>query len=125
MQLAPNVYRIETQARGSFSVGREGEATPKRAAELTLANGHTHFVLVDATVSSVTAFGGISPTYSTTNVSVYGNTGYGRSTVYGGTPIYVPTGQAGATVIMFRAADPQAANALEAATVLERIEAKG
>lgn len=124
MQLAPNVARVETRTGGLLFVGREGDATLRRAAELTLRSGYTHFVLADASMSSGTQFGGFTPGLSSTSVSVVGNTAYGTTTYSPGVPIFRPTGQAGATVVMYRASDPEARNALEAAEVLRRVGAR-
>lgn len=127
MQLAPNVYRLETNAQGALFVGQSGNQTLKRAAELTLKNGYTHFKLEDAGFGTGSQVVGVAPgtTYSNASVSgsAYGNTfsGYGSGTSYTtpATVIRAPTEKSSATVVMFKSGDPQAVGAFDAEAVLK------
>lgn len=123
MQLAPNVYRVETNASGLLFVGQAGDETLRRAAELTLAKGYTHFKLADAGYGTGSVVSGISSdaTYGTATVS--GNTVYGRTYGGGATVMRAPTEKAAATVIMFRAGDPEAVGAFDAQQVLDEKKA--
>lgn len=125
MPLAPNVVRLDTQARGLLFTSQTTSHTMRRAAEATLRNGFTHFRFADASVGQGSEIGGaIATNYggSTTGVTTYG---YGRAhtTLYSGpsttvvTPTRVPTASVGVTVIMFRADEPGAQGAFEAAQV--------
>jgi hypothetical protein len=118
MQLAPNVYRVETNASGLLFVGQAGDETLKRAAELTLAKGYTHFKLAEAGYGTGSEVYGVSqgPTYGSATVS--GNTVYGRTYTAPATVMRRPTEKAAATVIMFNADDPNAAGAFDAKQLL-------
>lgn len=118
MPLSENVWRIQTEAGGLLFVGQTSKQTLKRAAELTLKQGYSHFRLVDASMASGSEFVGYTPGMARTNVSVVGNTAYGTTTYSPGVPINRPTSQAGATVIMYRAGDPEAKDALDAESIL-------
>jgi hypothetical protein len=124
MQLAPNVYRVETDASGLLFAGKSGQQTLKRAAELTLQNGYTHFKIADASLSTGSQFVGYTPSYVSGQATAtqYGNTTqvYGNGWVNNGTAIHKPTSKAAATVIMLRAGDPGVADAFDAAAVLAK-----
>ena len=45
MPLAKNVWQIHTETGGSLFTGQADKATLRRAAELTLAQGYSHFVI--------------------------------------------------------------------------------
>ena len=118
MQLAPNAYRIETNASGLLFVGQAGDETLRRAADLTLAKGYSHFRIVDAGYGTGSAITGISqgPTYGSATIS--GNTIYGRTYTAPTTVTRTPTEKATATVVMFHAGDPESGGAFDAAQVL-------
>lgn len=124
MQLAPNVYRVETDASGLLFAGKSGQQTLKRAAELTLQNGYTHFKIADASLTTGSQFVGYTPSYVSGQATAtqFGNTTqvYGNGWVNNGTAIHKPTSKAAATVIMFKANDPNAADAFDAAAVLKK-----
>ena len=92
----------------------------RRAAELTLQNGYTHFRLEQASLQQGSELGGV---YSTSNGSAFA-TGYGNSAFVTGsstgfsTPIYRPTSDVGVTVIMFHDGEPGAAGTFDAKQVL-------
>ena len=127
MPLAPNVVRLDTHASGLLSVGQTTDRTMKRAAELTLQNGYSHFRLDQVAVNQsrelgcvyssgqATSFGTATGTRVGNTVYVNGSsvgTGYGMST-----PIYRPTSDVGVTVYMFRANEPGAQGAFDAKQV--------
>lgn len=122
MPLAPNVVRLDTEARGALFTGSAGAITMKKAAEATLARGYTHFRLDQASTSSGTRFAGMtSNTFGQATATGFGNTAYGT---YSGTtissPVYAPTRSIGVTVIMFHANEPGAQGAFDAAEVLKK-----
>lgn len=127
MPLAPNVVRLDTNARGLLFVNQAPEATMKRAAEVTLEKGFTHFRFDQADMSQGSQLVGMtSNTYGNAN---FNRTGYGSGYgTYSGftttTPIMAPTSHVGVTVIMFRASEPGAQGAFDAQQVLKDIAAK-
>lgn len=120
MPLSENVWRVHTEADGLLFVGQASKATLKRAAELTLKQGYTHFRLVDASMATGSEFAGYMPGQSRTNVAVMGNTAVGTTTYSPGVALSKPTTQNGATVIMYRSGDPEAKGALDAEEVLRQ-----
>jgi hypothetical protein len=122
MPLAPNEVRLDTHAAGALFTGQASSVTMRRAAELTLQNGYTHFRLEQASVSQGTQLGGV---YSYDTGSAYA-TGFGNSALATGyssgisTPIYRPTADVGVTVVMFHAGAPGARDAFDAAEVLKK-----
>lgn len=120
MPLSENVWRINTEAGGLLFVGQASKATLKRAAELTLKQGYTHFRLVDASIATGSEFAGYMPGQARTNMTVMGDTAIGTTTYSPGIAIKRNTAQAGATVIMYRSGDPEAKGALDAEDVLRQ-----
>jgi hypothetical protein len=59
MPLAPNMVRLDTRASGGLFVGQATGQTMRRAAELTLQNGYSHFRLENAEVSRGSQFAGV------------------------------------------------------------------
>jgi hypothetical protein len=122
MPLAPNMVRLDTHAAGALFVGQATGQTMRRAAELTLQNGYTHFRLEQAQMSQGSQFAGMS-TYNTGSAFA---TGYGNNAFVSGsssgisTPIYARTADVGVTVIMFHANEPGAKGAFNAAEVLKK-----
>jgi hypothetical protein len=122
MPLAPNMVRLDTHAAGALFVGQATGQTMRRAAELTLQNGYTHFRLEQAQMSQGSQFAGTS-TYNTGSAIA---TGYGNSAFVSGsssgfsTPIYARTADVGVTVIMFHGNEAGAKGAFNAAEVLKR-----
>jgi hypothetical protein len=118
MQLAPNVVRLDTSAKGALFVGQAGNATLKRAAEETVKNGYEYFRLEQAQMGQGSQLVGTS---SFGSASVYGSP-YG-ATAYGSgfsTPVYAPTSEVGVTVVMFHANEAGAKGAFNAAEVLKK-----
>lgn len=122
MPLAPNVVRLDTHASGLLFAGQASSQTMRRAAELTIQNGYSHFRFDQAQVSQGAQFVGV---YSAASGSAYGNT-FGNSTIVNSnatgfsTPIYRPTADVGVTVYMFHADEPGAKGAFDAAEVLRK-----
>lgn len=128
MPLAPNVVRLDTEARGALFVGQAPKATMKRAAELTLAKGFTHFRFDQAQMGQGSELAGVVMN-TTGNASytpgAYGGTGYGSYSGFStATPVMAPTSHVGVTVIMFHAGEPGATGAFDATAVLKELEAK-
>lgn len=120
MPLARNVWQINTEAGGALFTGQADKATLRRAAELTLRQGYTHFVIQNPTTQSGSVYVGSTPGTATTNVSVFGNTASGTTTYTPGMPIMSPRKNVSVTVVMFHANEPQAASALDAAEILRQ-----
>jgi hypothetical protein len=130
MPLAPNVVRLDTQASGLLFAGQATSQTMKRAAELTLQNGYSHFRLDQADLSQGSQLAGV---YGQSQGVASGHaSGMATGNVYTGnaaasysgssfaTPIYRRTTSVGATVIMFHESEPGAKGAFDAAEVLRR-----
>ncbi len=118
MPLAPNVVRLDTQASGLLFTGQATGQTMRRAAELTLQNGYSHFRLEQAQVSQGSELAGV---YSSGSASIYGNasgaSGFGSGF---STPIMKPTASVGVTVVMFHADEAGAKGAFDAKAVLAK-----
>ena len=130
MPLAPNVVRLDTQASGLLFVGQTTEQTMRRAAQITLENGYTHFRFDQAQVAQGRELSGVYTSGSATMVgsasgtrigtTVYAN-GSGVASGYAtSTPIYKPTSSVGVTVYMFHPNEPGATNAFDAQQVLAK-----
>lgn len=122
MPLAPNAVRLDTHATGLLFAGQAAPQTMRRAAQLTLQNGFTHFRFEQAQVSQGSEIAGV---YSSATGNAYASS-YGRSTLVTAnassfsTPIHRPTSDIGVTVIMFHADEAGAKGAFDAADVLSR-----
>jgi hypothetical protein len=122
MPLAPNVVRIDTQARGILFTGQAIPQTMRAAAQATLARGYTHFKFADAGVQQGSVVTGAVSNYSGTINGAYGS-GYVNATSSGFgtvTAIDAPTANSAATVIMFNANEPEAKGAFKAEQVLKQ-----
>ncbi len=118
MPLAPNVVRIDTSARGAIWVGSASNVTLKKAAEATLARGYTHFLLFDPQMSQGSQVVGMTGSgYGTATTA--GGTTYVQTSGFG-TPIRAPTANVGVTVVMYRANEPEARNAFDAAQIVKQ-----
>ena len=117
MPLAANVYRLDSSGSGLIGASRVPTVTLRRAAELTISKGYTHFVLADAGMQSGARQIGNTPIYGSTTANVYGNIGSANTTIHGGQPIYARTARAGVTVVMYAGGD-KPGNSLDAAQVL-------
>ena len=122
LPLAPNVVRLDTHASGLMWTGSAANVTLKRAAQATLDRGYTHFRLDQASMSQGSQLAGFVGQSSGTAVATgIGNTVTvtGTSTGYA-TPVYAPTANVGVTVIMFRADEPGAQGAFDAAQIVKQ-----
>lgn len=122
MPLAPNVVRINTHASGLLFAGQATSQTMRRAAELTLQSGYSHFRFEQAQVSQGSQLSGVySSASGNAYGTAYGNNAYVNANASGvSTPIYRPTADVGVTVIMFHADEPGAKGAFDATEVLKR-----
>ena len=122
MPLAPNAVRLDTHASGLLFAGQAPSQTMRRAAELTLQNGYTHFRFEQAQTSQGSQFVGVYGSASGSAVA----TGVGDSVYVTGnergfsTPIYRPTADVGVTVVMFHADESGAVGAFDAGQVLRQ-----
>ena len=122
MPISPNEVRLDTRASGLLSVGQAVPQTMRKAAQLTLDGGFTHFRLQQVDSKQGDRLAG---TYSTASGSAFA-TGNGNSAIVSGsasglsTPIYRKTSDVGATVIMYHADEPGAKDAFDAAEVLKK-----
>lgn len=121
MPLAKNVWQVNTQAGGSLFVGQADRATMKHAAELTIAQGYDSFVVQNPQAQTGEVYVGNMPVVANTNVNVVGNTAFGHTTYTGGEPIMAPQRNVSVTVVMFHAGEPGAAQAVDAAAYLKRL----
>ena len=121
MPLQNNIWQVDVEAGGRLFVGGADKAALKRAAELTIAQGYTHFVISNPNTQTSTTYAGSTAGFSQTNVNVIGNTAYGSTTYTPGVPIFRPQKNVTVTVTMFHAGEPGAANALDAAATLARL----
>lgn len=121
MPLAPNMVRLDTNARGLIFTSAAGAITMKKAAEATVRRGYTHFQLAQASTSQGSQLVGVTGQSSGYGqVNVYGNTAYGTYTGNSfAAPVYAPTASIGVTVIMFHANEAGAKGAFNAAEVLK------
>lgn len=130
MPLAPNMVRLDTQASGLLFAGQATSQTMRRAAELTLQNGYSHFRIEQAELSQGTQLASV---YSQSQGTASGQAnGVATANVFTGnvaasysgtglsTPIYRRSTSVGATVIMFHENEPGAKGAFDAAEVLRR-----
>ena len=122
LPLAPNVVQLDTHASGALFAGQATTQTMKRAAELTLQNGYTHFRLENARMSQGSQLAGVYSSGSgTAFASGFGGTAYATGYSSGlSTPIYRRTDDVAVTVVMFHADEPGAKDAFDAAAVLKR-----
>jgi hypothetical protein len=113
MPLAPNVVRLDTRASGLLFQGQAAPQTMRRAAELTLKGGFSHFRLSDASTGQGTV--------STGGMINVVPTGYGGGfATY--TPTYAPIEGVGVTVTMYHANEPGAQGAFDAEAVLKQYQ---
>ena len=120
MPLAPNIVRLDTQAEGLLFTAQTVPATMRAAAKATLARGYTHFRLGDASMQQGSTVVG---TIGSSNTNMSGNYGRGfmnanASSFGSASVVRAPTAGAAVTVVMFKAADPDARDAFDAQQVL-------
>lgn len=110
LQLSENVWRLQSSGQGLLAQGRTGDALFKRAAELTLRQGYTHFTIGNPNTASSTTTGGFTPVQA----NVVGNSVF----VTGGQPINVNREDTSALVFMSRDPENGGIDAQEALTRL-------
>ena len=122
MPLAPNVVRIDTQARGLLFTGQTVPTTMRAAAKATLDRGYTHFRFADAALQQGSEVAGVVGSGTTSVSGTYGHgfmnasaNSYGSNSV-----VRAPTAAAAATVTMFHAHEPGAQGAFDAQQVLKQ-----
>ncbi len=113
-------YAIAAQRQES-----QGKHMVKRAAELTLQNGYTHFVIVNPQSHVDSRTFSTGPIYADTTFrdGGFGNI-YANTTLSGGGVTTTNTSHRSLAVVMFNETDPQAVNALDAQQVLDRLNTK-
>ncbi len=122
MSLAPNVVRIDTNARGLLFTSQTVPTTMRMAAKATLDRGYTHFRVQDASLAQGSVVTGavgsgntnVSGTYGGGFVNANANS-FGSTTV-----VRAPTASAAVTVVMFRASEPGAQGAFDADQVMKQ-----
>ena len=122
MPLADNVYRIQTEGRGLIAGSQVEQRTMKRAAELTLERGYTHFRLHDASMTDRRDFVGMTGGSAMTTFNYGGGFGSGFTTYNPPQAITTPVSTAGVTVVMYRQNEPGARGALDAEQILAGLE---
>lgn len=122
MPLAHNAVRLDTHASGLAFTSSAGSITMTRAADATLKRGYTHFRLEQPSMSSGRRLAGMTThSWGSGRATAYGNTAYGTMSGTSFTmPTYAPTANIGVTVVMFRANEPGARGAFDAAEVIRK-----
>ena len=121
MPLADNVYRIQTEGRGLIAASQVEQRTMKRAAELTLERGYTHFRLHDASMTDRTEIIGMTGGTAMTTFNYGGGFGSGFTTYTPPQVIDMPVSTTGVTVVMYRQNEPGARGALDAEQILANL----
>jgi hypothetical protein len=93
--LSPNTLAVRVNGNGYTTADRVRDYTMLQAAERALESGYSHFVISDRRDTSSRENVWVdTPTTTTTQGSVYGNTYYGTSTTTGGgynMPVFRPS----------------------------------
>ncbi len=106
-QLRQDIWQIKASGQGFLAKGKTANALHKRAAELTLEKGYTHFILGLPQTNSSLSTAGFTPIQG----SVVGNNFY----VSGGQPINV---YQESSIVLVKMSRSGADGALDAAVVL-------
>lgn len=122
LPLAKNVVRLETQGNGIIGASSATNETLRRAAEVTLKNGYTHFVLADASRSQSERLVGFTPGYSHTNFTYGRGYGWANTTYTPGQPISALRTNVGVTVIMMDAKQADRDGGIDASKVLKDLD---
>jgi hypothetical protein len=122
MPLAPNVVRLDTNARGFLFTGQTVAQTMRAAAKATLERGYTHFKFADAGLQQGSVVAGVIGSSDTSYSGSYGGGSFnGNANSFGSSSVIrAPTAGAAVTVIMFRPNEPGAQGAFEAEQVLKQ-----
>ena len=100
LQLDDNVFRITFRGNAYTSRENTSDFTLLRSAEIALNHGYKYFVIIDAkeyTKQSTYP----APTTTTGSTSLYGNTGYGSYTTYGGRTFLVAKPTSSNTILCY------------------------
>jgi hypothetical protein len=103
-QLDTNVWRVAFKGNGYTHGERAEDFAILRSAELTLANGFSHFAFAESkTANEVSSYTAPTTTYTTANASAYGNTvrGTAITQTYGGGTTFISKPSAKNVVVMF------------------------
>lgn len=122
LPLAKNVIRLETQGSGVIGASSASSETIRRAAEVTIRSGYTHFILVDASRSQSERLVGFTPGYSRTNFNYGQGYGWASTTYTPGQPISSLETNVGVTVIMMDAKQAERAGGLDAGKLLKDLD---
>lgn len=104
-QLATNIWRVNFEGNGYTRSERAADFAMLRSAELTLANGFTHFALADSkTATAISTFTAPTTSNTTFDANRFGNSisGTARTRTYGGGTTFISTPSANNTVVMFK-----------------------
>jgi hypothetical protein len=104
-QLDTNVWKVSFKGNGYTKGDKAEDFAMLRSAELSLANGFTHFAFASSkTGVETSAMTTPTTSHTTGNASIYGNTISGSSTTrtYGGETIFISKPSASNTVVMFK-----------------------
>lgn len=101
LALSKNVYKLDVDSRGLIARHEAKTSIQRRAAELTLSRGFTHYIIADASTSEGARYLGRTPVYGNTTINMMGNTGFATTNVYGGQPIIQPRSSTSLIVVMF------------------------
>ena len=110
--LRKDLWQINATARGLLFQGQSTPAAIKEAAKLTISNGFTHFILGQPSSNQTSNTVGFTPIH----VNVIGSNAF----VSGGQPIRSVRETSSVLVLMLKANDPRALNALEAKNFIEK-----
>jgi hypothetical protein len=137
MQLDSNTVEIATSAAPVCGQQGAQQVAVKRAAIETLQRGFDRYIILGAQAQNNVGVVGYTPitanTYNSGVVNTYGNTatynGNANTIVSGGQPIIAGSHDQKLSIRMFKAGDPQGANAIDARQTLgpdwQKILAKG
>ena len=130
MPVVTNVVRIDTKAKGLLFTGQTVPQTMRAAATATISRGYTHFKFADAELRQGSVVAGVvgqsNTNYSGTYNGTYnqglssGSLDGSASTIHSASVVRAPTAAAAATVIMYRATDPESKDAFDAEQVLKQ-----
>jgi len=121
LPLSKNVWRVEVNAGGALFVNGADNAALKKAAELTIAQGYSAFIIANPNTENGVNYVGTTPGMASTNVNYFGNSAFATTTYTPGVPIFAPHKNVTITVVMFHKGDPGSANAIDAAATLKRL----
>jgi hypothetical protein len=120
-QLSENVYRVSFQGNGFTHPDRTSDFALVRSAELTLRGGYRYFTIgdsADRTQSMIVR----TPTTTTANAYVSGNTLYGTATTTGGA--LIPVIKPGVALTIYCSCDRPDPAFFDAAFLVESLSAK-